>query len=37
VVSVADYATTLVSAMRGTGLQLIVEPGRWIVGPPACW
>jgi len=33
VVSVADYAATFVNAMRGTGLLLIVEPGRWIVGP----
>lgn len=33
VVSVQDYATTLTNAMRGSGLQLIVEPGRWIVGP----
>jgi len=33
VVSVQDYASTLVNAMRGTGMQLIVEPGRWIVGP----
>jgi len=33
VVSVEDYASTLIRAIAGTGLQLIVEPGRWIVGP----
>ena len=33
VVNVQDYASTLVGAMRGTGMLLIVEPGRWIVGP----
>src|SRR5262249_9502349 len=33
VVGVQDYAMTMVDAVRGTGLQLIVEPGRWIVGP----
>lgn len=29
----ADYARTLVDATAPTGLKLLVEPGRWIVGP----
>jgi diaminopimelate decarboxylase len=33
VVDVHDYAAALVNATRGTALLLIVEPGRWIVGP----
>jgi diaminopimelate decarboxylase len=33
VVDVQDYAAVLVNATRNSGLQLIVEPGRWIVGP----
>ena len=31
--AVADYARTLVEAVAPTGLTLLVEPGRWIVGP----
>lgn len=31
--AVADYARTLVDALAPTGLKLLVEPGRWIVGP----
>lgn len=31
--AVADYARTLVEAVAPTGLALLVEPGRWIVGP----
>ena len=30
---VADYARTVVAAVRPTGLRVIAEPGRWIVGP----
>lgn len=30
---VAEYAGTLVEAVAPTGLTLLVEPGRWIVGP----
>ena len=30
---VTDYARTLVEAVAPTGLTLLVEPGRWIVGP----
>ena len=30
---VSDYARTLVDAVAPTGLTLLVEPGRWIVGP----
>ena len=32
-VVVAQYVKTLVDAVRPTGLTVIVEPGRWIVGP----
>ena len=31
--AVTDYARTLVDAVAPTGLTLLVEPGRWIVGP----
>lgn len=33
VVSVDDYARALISATDGAGLTLVLEPGRWIVGP----
>jgi diaminopimelate decarboxylase len=33
IVSVDTYAAPLVEAARATGLTLLVEPGRWIVGP----
>ena len=33
VVSVQDYAAVAIDAVRGTGLRLLLEPGRWIVGP----
>ena len=29
----ADYARVLIEAVAPTGLTLLVEPGRWIVGP----
>ena len=32
-VVVAEYVKTLVDAVGPTGLTVIVEPGRWIVGP----
>ena len=31
--SVETYASTLLAAVRPTGLRLRVEPGRWLVGP----
>ena len=31
--AVTEYARTLVDAVAPTGLTLLVEPGRWIVGP----
>ena len=31
--AVTEYAGTLVEAVAPTGLTLLVEPGRWIVGP----
>lgn len=31
--AVASYARLLIDAVRPTGLTLLVEPGRWIVGP----
>ena len=31
--SVAEYARTVVDAVAATGLRVIAEPGRWIVGP----
>jgi len=33
VVSPRDYAAALLAAVRPTGLALVIEPGRWIVGP----
>jgi diaminopimelate decarboxylase len=33
VVSVQEYASVITDALRGTGLTLLLEPGRWIVGP----
>ena len=30
---VEDYARTVIDAVRPTGLRVIAEPGRWIVGP----
>lgn len=31
--SVTDYALTVIDAVRPAGLDVIAEPGRWIVGP----
>ena len=31
----ADYAGALLEAVAPTGLSLLIEPGRWIVGPTA--
>ncbi|HEX5070662.1 MAG TPA: diaminopimelate decarboxylase [Vicinamibacterales bacterium] len=33
VVPVEEFANVVTEAMRGTGLTLLLEPGRWIVGP----
>ena len=33
VVDVEDYADALIHATSGTGLLLVLEPGRWLVGP----
>jgi diaminopimelate decarboxylase len=33
VISPEEYAAALVPAVRSTGLLLVLEPGRWIVGP----
>jgi diaminopimelate decarboxylase len=33
VVAVEDYAKTLIDVVRPTGLTLLLEPGRWLVGP----
>ena len=33
VVAVADYAAAIRAAIEPTGLLLLLEPGRWIVGP----
>lgn len=33
VLSAADYAAALLPAIRATGLTLLLEPGRWLVGP----
>ena len=30
---VTEYARTVIDAVRPTGLHVIAEPGRWIVGP----
>ena len=29
----AAYAQTVVQAVRGTGLPVVIEPGRWVIGP----
>jgi diaminopimelate decarboxylase len=29
----AAYARTVVQAVRGTGLPVVIEPGRWVIGP----
>jgi diaminopimelate decarboxylase len=29
----AEYAATIVPFVQGTGLTLLLEPGRWLVGP----
>jgi len=33
VATAADYAQTVVEAVRDTGLPVVTEPGRWIIGP----
>ena len=33
VVSPAEYAAAILPSIRRTGLTLVLEPGRWIVGP----
>jgi len=33
VVTADEYAAALIPAVRATGLTLVLEPGRWIVGP----
>ncbi len=33
VVDVRDYAAAVLRAVRPTGLTLLLEPGRWIIGP----
>jgi len=33
VVSVEDYANAVLPVIRRTGLAVVLEPGRWIVGP----
>jgi diaminopimelate decarboxylase len=33
VVSPAEYAAALLPAVQPTGLRLVLEPGRWLVGP----
>ena len=33
VVSPTEYAAAILPAIRRTGLALVLEPGRWIVGP----
>jgi len=33
VVSVEEYAAVVMDAVRGTGLTVLLEPGRWITGP----
>lgn len=35
VLSVEDYASALIREVAPSGLKLLVEPGRWIVGPSA--
>lgn len=29
----AAYTQTVVQAVRGTGLPIVIEPGRWVIGP----
>ena len=33
VVSADEYAATILGTISSTGLSVVVEPGRWIVGP----
>lgn len=33
VISAEEYAAAILPAIRRTGLTLVLEPGRWIVGP----
>jgi diaminopimelate decarboxylase len=33
IISVEDYAAAILPVIRPTGLRLVLEPGRWIVGP----
>jgi len=33
ILAVEDYARAVIDATRETGLTVLVEPGRWIVGP----
>jgi diaminopimelate decarboxylase len=33
VMATSDYASTILDVVRPTGLMLLLEPGRWIVGP----
>ena len=33
VVTPEEYAAAILPAVRRTGLTLVMEPGRWIVGP----
>ena len=33
VVPIEDYARAVLDEMRATGLELLLEPGRWLVGP----
>lgn len=33
VIPAAEYAAALIDAVKPTGLQFLLEPGRWIVGP----
>ena len=35
VLDVVDYASALLDVVAPTGLMVLVEPGRWIVGPAA--
>ncbi|HYN09115.1 MAG TPA: diaminopimelate decarboxylase [Vicinamibacterales bacterium] len=33
ILSVEEYAAAILPAIRSSGLKLLLEPGRWIVGP----
>jgi diaminopimelate decarboxylase len=33
ILTVEEYAAAIVPAIRASGLKLLLEPGRWIVGP----